>query len=928
MASLIEDNDGYLPLTQEQIESIINSLPIHRTYPYRSDIPSHSANMQRLEEDGYHDMVRELLANVTVDGSISLEELKGNILSALAAEGITKDLVLDSEEITKENILAALLTQSIRNKTITVSKTSPIKRKQLLEAIAKAEKERGLNIIPSLIERGILASSSLGNQPNLLITLGKVSDASFDKIHAVAELSAKGVTRSAILTALNEYNNAEETPVAPLHFVHLSEAEKDEILSIFDSFYSKVVAGTRVPVTINDENGLYLPRPNTFFEATQHLAKTYKKYLRAELDLVTIDNDVREYFTALIKVSIHNEYINARLPPGTSVGTIAGQSTGQESTQATLNVHKAAGIAAARVATASTSRTQELFNVSVPKVPSLTIYFNETQTYESMKRYAPALRDVYIKDVLSSQKPIIFSKDTPPTNLGIEWHKTFDLVYRDSTRSSIAMPVRILRIELDTSLCYMYKITPKAIGDTIERHFSSVRCLYTPLSRFKDGSPCVVDIYVNIAAVKYPKDFPSHIATPEYALRIVYDSIMKLRISGIEGVASLFPYSMPIVRFFTVKEESVGTAKSYSFVLDRSFMKIEGVNGEQIVDYISSRLRHIRKDNRISLEVLRTKKGVVKKIIAQGLTKKDAESVKNYAGLEPISTFVTVNKKKNKINVIGTKSTISITLLTQVAAEYGMTPTILEHILWKELLPITIVRDADDDKLTITLEDVKAQRVISGDYLVDISSILPLYNQWSYQTIGSNLPEVLALPWVSNEATTSDDPNEILEVFGIAATNAYLTEGLNLGLNFNRSLDIRHIALIADTMCVGGRPLPVSRYGGQAQEIGGLAKASNEQATRNIAKSSFHGDIDPLSSPASRLMFSKVVGLGAERSLATLEEPFIPRQMIAVDLSRKKKPASKPAPKNATGKASLLNKLAKPKSNTNTQVNIEDAHNL
>ena len=84
------------------------------------------------------------------------------------------------------------------------------------------------------------------------------------------------------------------------------------------------------------------------------------------------------------------------------------------------------------------------------------------------------------------------------------------------------------------------------------------------------------------------------------------------------------------------------------------------------------------------------------------------------------------------------------------------------------------------------------------DLLVDVSTTIPTYNQWSYQTIGSNLKAVLAMPDVDASCTTSDDPNEVFEIFGIEATSAYLVTELNRTTNMKRDIDVRHIGLVVD----------------------------------------------------------------------------------------------------------------------------------
>ena len=121
----------------------------------------------------------------------------------------------------------------------------------------------------------------------------------------------------------------------------------------------------------------------------------------------------------------------------------------------------------------------------------------------------------------------------------------------------------------------------------------------------------------------------------------------------------------------------------------------------------------------------------------------------------------------------------------------------------------------------------------------------------------------MKLDFVDETRVISNDILEIHDVLGIeACRQAIINEVLKVldtqGLNVN----IRHIMLVADTMCSSGSPLGITRYGIVNDKVSVLARASFETPLRHIFKASICGQVDSLHSVVENVMLNQPVQTG------------------------------------------------------------------
>jgi DNA-directed RNA polymerase subunit A" len=147
----------------------------------------------------------------------------------------------------------------------------------------------------------------------------------------------------------------------------------------------------------------------------------------------------------------------------------------------------------------------------------------------------------------------------------------------------------------------------------------------------------------------------------------------------------------------------------------------------------------------------------------------------------------------------------------------------------------------------------------------DISQVLPVKKGGEFVIItsGSNLKKVLQLPVVDPVRTLTNNIFEIASVLGIeAARQAIINEVYKVIENQGLNVDIRHLMLIADTMCSSGKIKGITRYGVVSEKSSVLAKASFETPIRHIINASIEGQTDTLRSVVENVMLNQPIPVG------------------------------------------------------------------
>ena len=167
------------------------------------------------------------------------------------------------------------------------------------------------------------------------------------------------------------------------------------------------------------------------------------------------------------------------------------------------------------------------------------------------------------------------------------------------------------------------------------------------------------------------------------------------------------------------------------------------------------------------------------------------------------------------------------------------------------------------------LNDVyRAKEKIKDVHLKGIKGIyqvLPVRRDEEYIiiTAGSNLKDVLQHEDIDAYRTTTNNILEIEDVLGIeAARQAIINEVFKVIESQGLNVDVRHIMLVADTMCISGSVKGITRYGVVSEKASVLARASFETPIKHIINAALIGEVDELNSVVENVMLNQPVPIG------------------------------------------------------------------
>lgn len=225
------------------------------------------------------------------------------------------------------------------------------------------------------------------------------------------------------------------------------------------------------------------------------------------------------------------------------------------------------------------------------------------------------------------------------------------------------------------------------------------------------------------------------------------------------------------------------------------------------------------------------------------------------------------------INVMESK--IEAKLNKEMMKDIGISNATACSVIKKKIKEVNV--KGSDDRITLKLktkdekslhEIYKVKEKVKSVHLIGIKGIgqvLPVKRQEEFLiiTAGSNLKKVFELDFVDCARTRTNDIMEIGNVLGIEAARAAIIDEVYKvitaqGLN----VDIRHIMLVADTMCNLGVINGITRYGVVSEKSSVLARASFETPIKHIINASLSGEVDMLSSVVENVMLNQPVPVG------------------------------------------------------------------
>jgi DNA-directed RNA polymerase II subunit RPB1 len=125
---------------------------------------------------------------------------------------------------------------------------------------------------------------------------------------------------------------------------------------------------------------------------------------------------------------------------------------------------------------------------------------------------------------------------------------------------------------------------------------------------------------------------------------------------------------------------------------------------------------------------------------------------------------------------------------------------------------------------------------------------------WLLDTVGTNLLDILALDYIDNTKTYSNDIQEMYKVFGIeVARQCIYNEFTDVMLEGGLPNE-HHLSLLCDRMTYSYKMISIFRHGINNDDIGPIAKASFEETPEMFLKAARHAELDIMRGVSSNVM--------------------------------------------------------------------------
>ncbi len=238
--------------------------------------------------------------------------------------------------------------------------------------------------------------------------------------------------------------------------------------------------------------------------------------------------------------------------------------------------------------------------------------------------------------------------------------------------------------------------------------------------------------------------------------------------------------------------------------------------------------------------------------------------------------------KETRLDEVTTEFLISIVDLTievklnrEKMKDIGITNSQIIHAISKQTKGLTVKDQKEsiivkyskskDESLNEVYKTKEKIKLVHLKGIKGISQVLPVRRDDEYIiiTAGSNLGDVLQLEDIDSYRTITNNIFEIEQVLGIeAARQAIINEVFKVIESQGLNVDVRHIMLVADTMCVSGSVKGITRYGVVSEKASVLARASFETPIKHIINAALVGEVDELNSVVENVMLNQPVPVG------------------------------------------------------------------
>ena len=171
----------------------------------------------------------------------------------------------------------------------------------------------------------------------------------------------------------------------------------------------------------------------------------------------------------------------------------------------------------------------------------------------------------------------------------------------------------------------------------------------------------------------------------------------------------------------------------------------------------------------------------------------------------------------------------------------------------------------EDDSINLVYMEEVVHKTLRKTIICGIEGITNCFyfknddNEWFIETDGSNLLEILTLPFVDIYRTFSNDIWEIYNIFGVETARSYILYELSRMMS---GINSSHLRLLVERMTVSGRLCSISRYTRKKEKSSVLSKTTFEETLDGFLKAGIQGEKDNVNGVSASLVCGKVSSVG------------------------------------------------------------------
>ena len=141
------------------------------------------------------------------------------------------------------------------------------------------------------------------------------------------------------------------------------------------------------------------------------------------------------------------------------------------------------------------------------------------------------------------------------------------------------------------------------------------------------------------------------------------------------------------------------------------------------------------------------------------------------------------------------------------------------------------------------------------DNVVEQNGTYQKQDIWVLDTVGTNLLDVLALNYIDNTRTFSNDIVEVYNVLGIEASRQSIYNEMVEVIEFDGTyINYHNFSVLCDRMTFTSKMISICRHGINNDNIGPIAKASFEETPEMFLKAARHAELDTMRGISANVM--------------------------------------------------------------------------